>query len=110
MNGGSSPSLLCRFAAPPETEVALPDDGCEIRLEAAETPQGDHSEDVRGLLVQVAWSPVCFTAGANAARFSILAVGTKSGRLWLWRYRMPESFSLKEARDLVDHSFSLVSS
>ena len=35
----------------------------------------------------VAWSPVF--AGEGGARFCVLAVGTKSGRVWLWRYRLP---------------------
>lgn len=39
----------------------------------------------------------------------MLAVGTRSGRVWLWRYRMPTSYSLAVAKDSIEDSFALVS-
>jgi len=35
----------------------------------------------------VAWSPVYRGEGGA---FAMLAVGSKGGRVWLWRYRLPQ--------------------
>lgn len=60
------------------------------------------------MAMQVAWSPLSTSQGTSARRFCVLAVGTKSGRVWLWRYRMPSSYSLAD-QDAVDANFALVS-
>ncbi|BDA42682.1 probable protein AGENET DOMAIN (AGD)-CONTAINING P1 at N-terminal half [Coccomyxa sp. Obi] len=59
--------------------------------------------------LQVAWSPLCTSQGASAWKYCVLAVGTKSGRVWLWRYRMPSSYSLAD-QDTVEANFALVGS
>ena len=70
-------------------------------------------------MVQVAWSPMWVQAdgsseadgsNAKAVRHAMLAVGTKSGRVWLWRYRLPGSYALRGAAHSTAESFSLVSS
>ncbi|CAL8467664.1 g7202 [Coccomyxa elongata] len=59
--------------------------------------------------LQVAWSPLCTSQGASAWKFCVLAVGTKSGRVWLWRYRMPSIYSLAD-QDTVEANLALVGS
>ncbi len=58
---------------------------------------------------QVAWSPVFQAAGCSQV-YAMLAVGTKSGRVWLWRYQMPSSFapSGRAQQSTVVSSFALV--
>jgi hypothetical protein len=45
--------------------------------------------------VSVAWSPAA--RDARGGRFCMLAVGTKEGRVWLWRCALPRAFSLPGA-------------
>ena len=67
---------------------------------AAKIPGADYER--RLLLLSatcIAWSPIVATANDSAATagasagtgsFALLAVGTKAGRVWLWRYRPPQ--------------------
>ena len=70
-------------------------------------------------MLQVAWSPMWAQSGATsgaagsdsrALRFAMLAVGAKSGRVWLWRYQLPGSYAVRGAPHSVADSFALVSS
>ncbi len=46
---------------------------------------------------------------AEAARYAMLAVGTKAGRVWLWRYRLPGSYAARGAGRAAADGFALVS-
>ena len=54
----------------------------------------------------VAWSPVF--VGEGGTRFCVLAIGTKGGRVWLWRYRLPR-VSLDPQRNAEFSNLTLVS-
>ena len=52
------------------------------------------------VLVQVAWSPAW---KEGSARYAMVAVSTKAGRVWLWRYRLPLEYSVAaDSKDLAD--------
>ena len=68
---------------------------------AVQTIPAREFEQRLGLLASTsaAWSPVCCcpTApsqpeeqGRAGRAFAVLAVGTKAGRVWLWRYWLPQ--------------------
>lgn len=50
-----------------------------------------HMRSLVSSTTSAAWSPV--VSGDNV-RFAILAVGTKAGRIWLWKYTLPKEVSL----------------
>ena len=57
------------------------------------------------MAAQVAWSPAW---GEGSDRYAMVAVSTKAGRVWLWRYHLPAEYSAaSESRSLAD-KFTLV--
>ena len=57
------------------------------------------------MAAQVAWSPAW---GKGSSRHAMVAVSTKAGRVWLWRYHLPAEYSAAcESRSLAD-KFTLV--
>lgn len=69
-------------------------------------------------VAQVAWSPMWAVeahgssgqGGQQPARYAMLSVGTKSGRVWLFRYRLPGAYSMwgRGSANFVAESFALV--
>jgi hypothetical protein len=56
-----------------------------------------------------AWSPVVWEAGlGGGGRRALLAVGTKAGRVWLWRLALPSRYSVDSPEHQGD-AFALVS-
>ena len=56
-------------------------------------------------LMQVAWSPAW---GEGPSRYAMVAVSTKAGRVWLWRYNLPSEYSAAADGNSLAQRFTLV--
>lgn len=56
-------------------------------------------------LMQVAWSPAW---AEGPSRYAMVAVSTKSGRVWLWRYHLPSQYSAAAKGNSLAQRFTLV--
>lgn len=55
--------------------------------------------------MQVAWSAVW---GEGSSRCAMIAVSTKAGRVWLWRFRLPSEYSATAEKKSLADRFTLV--
>jgi hypothetical protein len=77
----------------PSSGGCMVENGCSVNYRASHP------------CLQVAWSPVWGEAGC---RHAMIAVSTKSGRVWLWRYHLPSEYSMTAESGSLSERCALV--